>query len=336
MYLNRIKYIEKVDQEIQHILKKKINGSLLPNEQERLDAWVKDNAKNKKYYDILSFCFTPKTKAEQPDREYIYTKIRKDTADFTCPTPVARNNNRQLLWRWFAAASVLLLFITTISFFISNKKNPVFLEVRVPQGTTQFVLLPDSSKVWVNAGSTIRYQEDFMQCRVVYLLGEAFFDVKKYPSSEFSVITEKIKINVKGTTFNIKSYQHQLKTEASLFSGQIELQINNTDKSVLMNPFQYAVYNATDENLTVANVSDLQDLDWRNGIYKFKDERLGDIIDRISTIYGIVIEIRNKEVKEYLFSGTFNRNEPVDNIIEKICINTDLRVKTSGKSVILY
>lgn len=325
-----------MDQEIRYILKKKINGSLLSNEQDCLDAWLKADAKNKKYYNILSFCFTPKTKAGQPDRERIYTKIRKDTASFMCPPPVVRNNNQRLLWTWFAAASVLLFFITTVGLLFSGKKDPVFLEVKVPQGTTQFILLPDSSKVWVNAGSTIRYQEDFMECREVHLSGEAFFDVRKHPFSEFSVTTERLKINVKGTTFNVKSYQNQLKTETSLFSGQIELQVNNKDKSVLMTPFHRAIYDVTDEKLTVTKDTNLQDSDWRNGIYKFKDERLGDIIDRINIICGTAIEIRNQEVKEYLFSGTFNRNKPVNDIIEKICINTGLHVKTSGKSVILY
>jgi ferric-dicitrate binding protein FerR (iron transport regulator) len=146
------------------------------------------------------------------------------------PPPTKKRRSRQLAW--------LLLFILLTTGMFYGLPHLTRSVIPATNGNTQFstelgsrrqLLLPDGTKVWLNAGSRLSYDSDMLRkdIRAVTLSGEAFFDVAKDKDRCFVIHTDKIAIRVLGTAFNVKAYPRDKITETTLMRGSVELTVNN-------------------------------------------------------------------------------------------------------------
>src|SRR5690606_31670859 len=112
------------------------------------------------------------------------------------------------------------------------------IEIVAERGVRKQLVLPDGTKVWLNADSRLVY-DGLLEgdTREVRLEGEAYFDVTRNVNRPFIITTDKISIRVLGTTFNVKAYPDDARTEATLISGEIELSVNDRPREkILMQP----------------------------------------------------------------------------------------------------
>ena len=122
-----------------------------------------------------------------------------------------RKNRRirmPLFFKWTVACAIVLLVIGVgYNFYQShNEANLVYREVCAVRGEKLLVLLPDGSRVWLNADSKLTYPEQFAKYnRNVTLEGEAYFEIAENKKSPFQVLAENVKIQVTGTCFNVKA-----------------------------------------------------------------------------------------------------------------------------------
>ena len=256
--------------------------------------------------------------------------------------------NKQNTWKTrlyaigrYAAVFVSALIISGLVYYLTlDQENSeiVHHEITVPNGSKIKLVLADSSIVWLNSGSTLRYPDRFAEReREVFLEGEAFFDVRKKTDKAFYVRTSDINIKVLGTKFNVKTYPGEDMIVTTLVSGQ--LQIEGTDNSgsksnhIILQPNQKAYYSKKSNQLRLGKLEPLKNIrsiaqdpddksnlldtkgmykientiietSWKDNRLIFRDEKFSSLAEKLERWYGVEIVIKDEEIKDYKFSGT--------------------------------
>lgn len=227
-----------------------------------------------------------------------------------------------------AVVAVLVMGVWTARLFTDS-----YITVSAVDSTDMLVVaLPDSSKVWLNVGSTIRYPKKFHENREVELKGEAFFNVAKRTSSSFRVLFDGACVEVKGTEFNVKSGSQM--DEITLFHGKIVFNASGIS-ALEMKPFEQVVYDVAGKQAKLTRV-DAIEYDWRSTEFRFMDKPLKDLVKFINRTYKVKISVNDKMYEKILFSGTIRKNETLEDVLEKVCISLNLHKRVEGNSITLY
>ena len=179
-----------------------------------------------------------------------------------------------------------------------KKINKNIYTIIVPYGKQSKVILPDKTVVWLNAGSRLFCPSRFDQEeRLVYIDGEAFFEVSKNKRLPFVLKMHHSQIKVLGTSFNVKSYQRIMKMRQFSLEGSISLNPMNSiiNQNIILKPEERIVVNSY-KNYTISSVDIKKMITWRKGILRVKEESLLTVVNQISKFYGVDIKYPNKEV----------------------------------------
>lgn len=236
------------------------------------------------------------------------------------------------LWHSLAAAVAILLVIGGLLFLSGNDKIGVEKYVKIIAENNQLYVLPDSTKVWMQPGSSIRYAKAFNQDRKVWLEGNSLFEVHKHQGSTFQVYINDAFIEVKGTCFLVKQEDAHC-SEVTLFEGKIEFNIPSIRQKTVMRPLQKLTYNPVDSQ---SQISDIANISWEDGRYNFKDVPLTQLIQTVGQMYHTDILLQGVHKDESSFSGSIHYNEPLDNVLNKICFSLNLNVRKADGRIILY
>jgi ferric-dicitrate binding protein FerR (iron transport regulator) len=194
------------------------------------------------------------------------------------------------------------------------------------------LVLPDGTKVWLNAASSLKYPAAFAgNERRVELNGEAYFEVSKDPSKPFFVKTASQTVAVLGTHFNINSYTDESATKTTLLEGSVKVTGNN-GQSVKIKPGEQAINYANAISIK-ENVDTDEAIAWKNGKFMFKNTDLQTIMRQLSRWYDVDVEYQGKiEQKHYM--GRISRNVPVSQIFE-ILKTSGLNFTINGRKIIV-
>lgn len=232
------------------------------------------------------------------------------------------------LHRFLIAASVILFILGGSLWFL--KQNRVSI-IDYTANQALMYMLPDSTKVWMQAGANIRYAEEFECKREVWLEGEALFDVTKGKRNNFIVHISKAFIEVKGTSFQIKKNKNM--NEITLFEGHIDFNTIINHRCISMKPLEKIIYDPETANVTIEKV---EHINWENGRYLFNDITLEQLIEIINDKYSSQIIIGKEINKEYKYTGSLYHNEPLEEIIKKICFSMELNAKSKGEEILIF
>lgn len=213
------------------------------------------------------------------------------------------------LWRY--AAVVVLTVGVTLGLLHHFRKGSeaVMLTASVPAGQRAEITLPDSTTVWLNSGSVLKYPSIFSGDRRDILLdGEGYFTVTKDKHKPFTVQTSNGYVTVLGTVFNLKSYSAEPRMEASLVSGQVKAK-GKTGEEVVLKPSQKMVWD--NGRTSVVNTND-DDYLWRTGILTFTDQPLSVVLFRLGKTYNKNVTIRKKSLRNIILSGKFRVSDGMD------------------------
>lgn len=210
----------------------------------------------------------------------------------------------------------------------------------VPYGNRAKLILPDSSKVWVNAGSKLVYPVHFSEKeRQVYLEGEAYFSVRHDPAP-FYVQTSDMQIRVMGTEFNVSAYTDDEKSRVLLVSGSIELTANkkavrNKLKKRLI-PNEIAEYDPAEKQLKVNMMKKAgDDVTWLNDYITFENTPLKEVLKKLERYYKVEILLEDPELGMETFSGPLDLQQDIHEIMELIKAMTSLNYEQTGERRIL-
>ena len=240
-----------------------------------------------------------------------------------------------MLLRLWPVAACLCLAIASAAFFLQSRSEQHAAEKAVVKKYTdkaehKYLLLSDSTQVWLNASSTINYPEEFgKDKREVYLKGEAFFEVKNAAEKPFIIHTGAVTTVVLGTSFNVKAYEGQEHVTVSVKSGKVQVRKQNKLISTLTKGQETKVskINGRDENDNVNN--ELVGA-WQQGYLAYEEVRLADIISDMERVYNVDITIRNEQLKQVVVITAFNRDIGVKRALEILCKLTAAKLEEKG------
>ncbi|MEH6305910.1 FecR domain-containing protein [Olivibacter sp. CPCC 100613] len=177
--------------------------------------------------------------------------------------------------------------------------------VETPRGGQYQIQLPDGSKVWLNAASSLRFPSQFRgKERKVELRGEAYFEVTKHSQQAFKVVSEHLEVQVLGTNFNLSDYDDTM-SKTTLINGSVK--IKHGDQTKLLKPGQQALLHQKEVLSILDNVDIESEIAWKNGLFIFKDASIQRVMEQIARWYDIEIEYRGPRSKK-LLNGSVSRN----------------------------
>lgn len=231
-------------------------------------------------------------------------------------------------WLKYAAAVVLLIVSVSTTYWMTllhTLKQPVeMVELYVENGETREILLPDSSRMWVNSGTTVIYPTDFrnMSSRTVYLSGEASFKVYKDKEKPFIVNTSSVNVEALGTVFTVKSYSGEEYTTATLEEGSIQVSLKeNLNESYILKPSEQLIYSRSDKNiqLTTVDLSSYKLI--RKGYIIFENVSFKELVSSLEKKYNVKFQYNATKYENDLYCVKFSPDETIEevmNILNKL------------------
>ncbi|WP_347394515.1 FecR family protein, partial [Parabacteroides leei] len=202
-------------------------------------------------------------------------------------------------------------------------------ELVVPAGQRAELTLPDGTKVWLNAGSKLSYPSFFEKERKVFLSGEGFFDVSKNKKVPFIVSTRTMDVKALGTQFNVFCYPESNYTGVYLQEGSVKAYFPSSEaEGVILSPEQYLVQKGKQ---LVLSTMDPDELLWREGIYTFKRQKLGRIIEKLELYYDVKIVVKDPEILDYEYVGKFRQRDGVMEILHLIQRIHNFKIKKNDE-----
>lgn len=326
----------------------------------------------------------------------VLQKISRETTDEAIP-----DISRKPIWRWMAAAAILIISMGGIIYTFYNKKNeavaktpeskttneilpgsnkatltlnndstillddvaagslarqgnmlvnktnddklvytstgtqtsPEKIEyntVRTPKGGQYQVLLPDGTKVWLNAASSIHFPTSFTENqREVNITGELYFEVAHDAKRPFIVHSGNTSVQVLGTHFNIMGYDNEEALRATLIQGSIK--ISKENKTALLHPGEQMQVNEKIFKL-VKNADVDAELAWKNGLFNFKDAGIEAIMKQVERWYNITVKFEG-DLPEKQFNGMVPRNVTLVELMEILSFYDDMQSTIDGTTI---
>ena len=238
------------------------------------------------------------------------------------------------------AAAVLvgaaLVFVFTHTRTLPEQVQGGSFIVQTDNSDRSFTQLPDGSRIWLNKGTKIEYNQQFgIRNRNVLLNGEAYFEVAKNKKLAFVVKTKSIDVTALGTSFNVNAYDDGNEVTTTLYTGKVNVQSTLTGYKTILNPFEVAVFSKTKDKITTYVFTGPDKPVWMEPEFRFDMLPLIDITKQLEHNYNVVFVYRNQKIKHLKFSGTFDRDEKLDEILRVIKINTNIDYSIKNDSVII-
>lgn len=242
------------------------------------------------------------------------------------------NGARRRVFRlgaWQVAACLAIIFssIWIARQYLDLTGRPEWVEVRNPSGKIQAIRLPDSSEVWLNAASTIRYSPDLGKGkdapREVYLDGEGYFDVAKDPAHSFVVHAGSLTTTVLGTRFDVKSFSGEQLASVSVISGKVRVQDSARVLDELTAARQLQVDTRTGNSTTVT-IDTSQLVGWRQGRLQFSGQTMEEITASLARWYNIRFLFANPAIGRCRYYLNFENSISLQQMLAALKETTDL------------
>ena len=383
------------DYKISRLIAKKMVGTILPAEEEKLEAWLKEDVRNGELFQRIL------EGKNVPDRDLYAGRFEVNESWEVMKKQLVARDKRRSISPWWMGVAASMILLVGIGLYLGLLRKPAVQEIaqpiarietggskavlitasgdkivlqdtsmqlislgsgmiarndgsrvsyegvggedgedvlayntiRVPRGGEYKLFLSDSTEVFLNSDSEIRFPVKFGKNeRDVFLRGEAFFIVRKDASRPFVVnADDKVAVEVLGTQFNLQVYPDKKMVEATLNEGLVR--VYDKKQSVKIKPDQQVVYNSEDRKLVVREVDASLYSAWKDGRFVLLNNTLEDIMNRLGRWYNIDIFWVNPELKEYHFSGELARYEDFMEILDMLEKATRVHFEVKDRTV---
>ncbi len=300
--------------DFEKIINKYLNGKASKQEAEKFESIYDSVQKPGKDWDDLNLS----------DKEKIKDEIYKNVLSRISPPGKSIIKRIHPIIK-VAASIVILISIGLGVFRMSDNTNvqtkSQFITERADFGERKTIVLEDSTKIILNAGSQISYHKPFQKgSRSITLMGEAFFNVSKDKQRSFIVTTDNITTTVLGTSFNISAYNEEDIT-VTVSTGKVKVAYNPTDGSVsktaILLPGQQAAFSLNKQELSKYTVDIQQFINWKENIISFNQDYFSDIIKKLERNFNVNINCRDTALLEKTITSVYE-NATLEEILEDL------------------
>jgi len=214
-----------------------------------------------------------------------------------------------------------------------KKETPVaYNEIYTPLSAKTRFVLPDSTVVWLNSGSRLKYPFSFPgKTREVYLTGEGYFEVAKNRKIPFIVKTDNLDITAYGTSFNVMAYPDDPTVETTLVNGTVKVESVKDRKYMFLKPNTQALFNKETETLKGYRVDTRFYTSWKDGKLIFRNQPLGIVAHKLERWFNCTIHIEDHKMKNYRYTGNIEM-ETLREVLELIQITTPVKYTYNKKT----
>jgi len=208
-------------------------------------------------------------------------------------------------------------------------------EIITQPGTKTHLFLPDSTEVWLNAASSLRFPSAFAgNERRIALEGEAIFKVYKNKKKPFIVSTSSMEVEAVGTEFNVSAYSGDLKFSTTLAEGKVKITDKEKPRQVMfIEPGAQLNYNTKNKTYK-AEIVRVQDvIAWRDGILIFNETPFYEVAAKLGRWFNADIQIKDQSVANYRFTGTFT-SENLDQVMDLLTLSTPISYSISKRKIL--
>ncbi|MDN5213634.1 DUF4974 domain-containing protein [Fulvivirgaceae bacterium BMA12] len=336
-------------EDIHAIIADYLTNTISADDKEVLECWINESEENEKVFELL------KNHWNVPDHKK-FTILKSDElkqdiwARVNQQQPLntgARKKKRfNVLIRYAAAVLILAVSISFIYSYL-EEGGPEQEAVRLISksnnaGRKSTIHLGDGTMVNLNSESRISYHEVFSDtARIIWLTGEAFFNVAHDPARPFYVISHNLKIKALGTSFNVSGYSDTEMVKVSLSTGKVSVSIyepSNSDalrNKIELLPGQEVSCQKKLNVLSSVAIYDVIEVEgWKDGILHFKQAGLEEIIKKLERWYGIKIELDSQPANKISYSGIFEKQN-LKNVLKSIGFVINFDFEINNKNVML-
>src|SRR5690606_15867658 len=316
---------------IYHVLQLKLNGSLSAEEAKELASFetVEPELTAAALAEVMASQLESGLYEHDPvDREQMHQSLRKILNIDRASEEDFRLGERRNYRLWLAAAMVTLLVSLGVYLnFQSNRFDTNYAtnhaKTHIPTDYVRTILLPDSSLVVLQAGSTLHYSEPFgSNARQVELVGEAFFDVHAIKNGRekipFVIYSGGIKTTVLGTSFNIKAYPDRSDVVVSVLSGKVKIEDETQVLAILTEDQQISYSQGKVEKIETLPLVE-KTIEWAQADLEFKGETFEEIANLLARRFNVSIDFGNEALKSCVTIASFSGTETLENILEVLC-----------------
>lgn len=202
--------------------------------------------------------------------------------------------------------------------------------IETPKGGQYQINLPDGSKVWLNAESSLKYPAIFSgTARKVELTGEAYFEISPNKLRPFKVVSAGQVVEVLGTHFNINAYSNESMIRTTLIEGSVKVSESSANTVSYLKPGEEASNKKGEILIRSANVE--QAMAWKNGNFQFNDMYLVDIMRQLERWYDV--EIDYSAIPHTRYNAYMSRNLNLSRVLEILEVTGRVKFRIEGKTI---
>lgn len=312
------------------------NNESSPEERQQIMSWVNESEEHaKQFFKWEEFYFLGKRKATsslaiRQAEKHLFQRIEaeREKASF-----IKRAN----AWVKYAAAIALLLVATGMcSWYFLSYSQEKWITATTGAGETLELTLPDSSKVWLNEKSELKYPQEFKKDkRPIRLNGEAYFEVTKNKHKPFIVEGDAMSVQVLGTKFNFKNTSTCRIAEASLVEGEVKVTGNHNEGSITLSPGQKVELNLVTKQMRVFATDATIDAIWHDNLIPFKNADIFSIAHVLEKVYKVNIILSPDINKSATYSGVIKRKDSIGDVLKLLQSTIDLEYKKHKDTIFI-
>jgi transmembrane sensor len=337
-----------------------LSGEATPEQQAEITQLLRANPDWGLRLQLYTNLYNSRPKQDPADETAFSRHLQRLSNHLSAPALQHERPRRRTIPKpWLAAtAAIVLATVAALYLLQPTTTNSEFNTVTTRPGSRSKVQLPDGTTVWLNTDSRLTYKVNTRD-REVQLTGEAYFDVAKDKNHPFRVHTSSVDIFVLGTAFDVRSYNNEHNTEASLFQGSVEVTLrNNPDKKIILHPDEKITVHNNEATVTGIKTKQAADPDidqplmtlgkvhrqqkdssiietlWtRNQLY-FDDRNLEEVGFQLERWFGVRVTITDDKLKLRRFTGNFEE-ESLGDVMEALHLSGNFHYTINKKEVII-
>lgn len=207
--------------------------------------------------------------------------------------------------------------------------------IRVPRGGEYVLTLSDGTKVWLNSATDLRFPVRFTgKTREVEIIGEGYFEVAKDARHPFIVRSGEMRLQVLGTSFNVKAYADETIKAVTLVTGKVQVKAGQEEEVLL--PGWQSTWDERERQLDKCQVNVDPIISWKSGMFDFAEMPLEELVVQLSRWYDVDFFFVNQNIKKIRFTGAIKRSNSLKFMLDFLEMTSGVRYEIKGKTVCLY
>jgi transmembrane sensor len=317
-------------QRVSYLLNKYINNACTQEEFDELMSEIKTSADFIDFDDVMKKNWVKSASASSEhdvNWDGIYTNVKDKT----------RKRYKTGVVLKYAACFALIFAICTISIYKKPVVDTQYLTAHSLPAKTKVITLGDGTRVTLNANSDLRYPRDFNGAqRVVYLKGEAYFEVVHDAKKPFIIYSGTVRTQVLGTSFTVSAYNEQKPTKVTVLTGKVGVIDQSNKAEAMLTRGLCATTDHIHQNFTISRIADPEEaIAWLDDKLMFENTTLADVVTALSNKYAVTIKISNKRIAAQRITAIF-QNQTLPDILKGITRLTHSKYRIDNNVYTLF